>query len=253
MSVIEIDDRAGSRDLVKHPPLDEFGRLCRLGSGDVCFTGNGPEGVVLIGIEVKSIFDLVSSIATGRLQGTQFPGMFVDYDRVYLLYYGAYRPSPKNWIIQVPRGQTARWTNCKLGKKREIPWSYVEKFLMTAASRGVEMKHVLDVREAAVWIHYLQGWWDKPWDEHKSFEGVVDRSAYASLPRVGGKRMSDQMISMVRIAMALPGLGKERAIAAADHFESIGAMVNASEAQWLDVDGVGKVIAQSVCRAVQGW
>ena len=70
-----IDDRAGSRDLIKYEPVRSTGELCRLDSADVCLTGNGPNDAVLIGVEVKSIWDLISSINTGRLQATQIPAM----------------------------------------------------------------------------------------------------------------------------------------------------------------------------------
>jgi hypothetical protein len=78
--------------------------LSTLSSGDVSFIGEGTHGPISIGIEVKSISDLITSIQTGRLQDTQIiNGMLNDYDIEgrWILHYGLYRPSPKDGTVQV--------------------------------------------------------------------------------------------------------------------------------------------------------
>jgi len=59
-----IDDRAGSQDLIRYSPLDSTSELTRLDAGDALITGNGPDDSILtIGIELKTIADLLSSTA----------------------------------------------------------------------------------------------------------------------------------------------------------------------------------------------
>lgn len=93
--MILVDDRAGSRDLVKHPPLDDpsVAELTRLDSGDVCFVGHGPHGESVVGVELKSVSDLLSSRQNGRLQGVdgQIPEMLTGYDERWIVTYGTYR------------------------------------------------------------------------------------------------------------------------------------------------------------------
>src|SRR3990167_1311571 len=100
--MILVDNRAGSVDLAKYPVLQPM-TLCQLDSGDVCFSGHGPDGDESIGIELKSIDDLVGSLDTGRMQ-TQLRRMTVDYTRVYLLFYGEYREGSDGALQQFRKG-----------------------------------------------------------------------------------------------------------------------------------------------------
>lgn len=76
-------------------------QLCTLNSGDVAIPGNGPSGPVLVGVEVKTFSDLISSMDSGRLQATQIPLMYEDYpDERWILVIGDYRPSPTDNALQ---------------------------------------------------------------------------------------------------------------------------------------------------------
>jgi ERCC4-type nuclease len=266
-----IDDRAGSRELVRYPPLTDTAHLCRLDAGDVLITGNGPDDALLVGIEVKSIWDLLSSINTGRLQATQLPGMLAAYDINWLLYYGQYRAGTGG-ALEIPgRGRSTRvgkrkgkgagagkplrttsstprttWRTLKLGK-RPVPYGYLEGFLFDLAAMGVCVKHTRDVREAAVWLGCLERWWSKPWGKHKGMRTLDNSQGLSLMPGI-----DDDERLRAKVAAALPGIGFERAVAAAKYFGSVSALVNAGEREWAQVPGVGKVIAKAVTRAVRG-
>jgi hypothetical protein len=242
--VILVDDRAGSRDLVDHPPLDTLGELCRLESADVCFPGNGPgDDPVLIGIEVKSLDDLISSIDTGRLQGTQIPAMLAEYDVNWLLYHGTYRPGIQTPSLQTWRGQ---WRGYTLGK-RPVPYGYLESFLLTLTAAGLHVKHVADARTASAWVGVLHRWWTKPWAKHRGFHAFDQSGAVSLMPG-----MTDEVHLRARVAAQLPGVGFTRAVAAARHFPTVHAMINATPAEWATIPGIGKVIAKAVEAAVRG-
>lgn len=238
-SSILIDDRAGSSDLIVHPPLSSLGSLCRLDSGDVCFTGNGPGNQpTLVGVEVKTVLDLIASCNNGRLQARQIPRMLDDYDVVYLLYYGVYRPSVRGEDLQIRKGK--RWVGYRIGK-RTVPYGYVEQMLMTLSALGVRIKHVHDTREAAKWLGELHRWWSKKWEEHRGLK-VFDNSRQPSMmPGVDRETMVKAMV-----ASQLPGVGYKRAMAAARYFASIREMVNAGAEEWEKVEGVGKVVGKAV-------
>lgn len=241
-SPLFIDDRAGSCDLMRYEPVRSIGELCRLESGDAMAVGNGANGPVLVGVEVKSLYDLISSAETGRLQATQIPAMLTTYDVNWLLYFGAYRIGICD-RLETRRGRD--WRPVKLGS-RECPYGYVEGIVFDLAMLNVHTRHVSDMREAAVWLGRLHRWWTKPWDKHKGMR-VLDKSHGVSLM----PHMDAATLQRVKIANALPGIGFERAMAAADHFVSVRGMINADVGEWEEVEGIGKVIAKAVVEAVK--
>ncbi len=257
---ILVDDRAGSKDLVKHPPLDTLGQLCRLHSGDVCFQGNGSAGPVLVGIEVKSVLDLLASLNTGRLQATQLPRMMADYDVNWLLYYGTYRPNPKSGALQIRkrvkgRGPVPVWVDYSIGAK-VVPYGYHEAFLVSPSftQTGVLSKRVFDLAEAAYWIGVLYRTWQRPYSSHKSMR-TFDKSREVSVPG-----MDTKTEVRAKMCSAWPGVGYEKAVAIAMHFTSARAMVNAGVEELAEVQmpadkngrrsRVGKVVAKAIVEVV---
>lgn len=236
-----IDDRAGSRDLMKHfdPTIAD---LCRLEFGDAMICGNGANGPLTIGVEVKSISDLLQSANTGRLAGHQLPGLLTLYDVPYLLYFGSYRPGDDG-KLEVRRG--AEWRHFRLGL-HSVPYIYLESFLMDVSATGVRLQHVYDAREAAIWLMCLHRWWSKQWTEHKGlkqFDGSKDGSLLPGLDAATELK--------ARLAMQLPGIGFDRALKVAAHFDTAVSMVNADWQDWEMVPKIGKVIAKSVWEALR--
>ena len=239
-----IDDRAGSKELVLHPPLNKTGELCRLEAGDAMIVGNGPDGPLLIGVEVKSIFDLISSINTGRLQGTQIPGMLRDYDVSWLLHYGRYRVCPVTGALQILRKNNS-WVSHKIGE-RAVPYGYLEKWLLTANALGIHIKRVITEAEAAAWIGCLDRWWSKPWEKHRGMHSFDNSGDLGLLPT-----MDPATKLRAKVAAQLPGVGFKRAIDVAKHFGSVSAMIGASIKDWEEIPGVGRVIARAAWEAVR--
>ena len=85
--LLYIDPREGSKKL-----LTRFGDECesvRMDAGDVAFFGNGPDDQVWwIGIEYKTLEDIMACIKTGRFTGTQLPRMMKQFDLCFLLVEG---------------------------------------------------------------------------------------------------------------------------------------------------------------------
>jgi ERCC4-type nuclease len=97
--VITIDRRTGSGELLPLFPKGVAELGC-LEYGDFAWIGKGPEGLPLaIGVERKQIHDLVNSMASGRLQAHQLPGMINTYKISYLVIEGIWRPCPTTDII----------------------------------------------------------------------------------------------------------------------------------------------------------
>lgn len=237
-----VDDRAGSRDLIKYEPLKSYGELCRLESADVVMTGNGPDNTELtVAVEVKSIWDLLSSASTGRLQATQVPAMLEQYDVSWLLYYGGHRVARDGMLEVFKNG---RWQTLRLGS-RPVPSGYVEALMLDMTTVGVHVHRTYDVAEAVQWLGVLHRWWAKPWEKHHGMH-TLDKSRDVSLM----PGMTRGTLQKAKVAAALPGVGFERAVAAARHFRSVREMVNADAREWCVVPGIGKVVAKAVTVAV---
>lgn len=236
-----IDDRAGSKELVEWLPPETS--LCRLDFGDALIVGNGPTGPVTVGVEVKSIHDLMSSMNTGRLAAHQLPGLLDAYDVTWLLCYGPYR-SGKGGALEILSGKG--WKGFRVGKNL-VPYGYLEQFLFDVQATGCRFKHVYDAEEAARWLACLHRWFSKPWEAHKGlkqFDNSKDRSLLPGL--------SSEQDLIARVAKELPGIGFDRAQTVAGHFGSVTDMVLAEVPDWVQIPGIGKVIAKAVVNAVRG-
>lgn len=233
-----VDDRAGSKDLMAHACIRDIGSLTRLESADVAFTGNGPDDSLLIGIELKSISDLVSSIGTGRLPASQVPAMLDTYDVSYLLHYGSYRADPISGVLQV--AHRGRWLDHRVGS-RSVPYGWLMSMLTTFMGAGMRIVRVTDLTEAAAWIAAQYRWWQKPWSDHRGLH-TFDKSTHIGLrPDID----SDTLLR-ARVAAQLPGVGYDRAIQVARHFTSVRDMMCAGSKRWAEIPGIGRVIADGV-------
>lgn len=240
--------------------------MCRLSSGDLSFIGNGPDGPLMVGIELKSVSDLISSLQSGRLQDTQLGGMLNDYQEIWLLIYGRYRPSPKDGItLQVYREGNAKrhsgWYDYTFSGSQPMKYGYVEAALSSPSlSRsGILVKRVETIEEAAAWCGVIYRSWTKKWHEHKLLR-TIDRSSSSLVPASNG--MDDRMRQRLDFAMAFRGcgLGYERSLAVAKHFGSPIEMFTASEEEWANISvksesgrvfKLGPVLAKSVKGAIR--
>ena len=135
--MIFVDDRVGSRELMRYLP-PQLAELTRLQFGDAMWLGNGPDGPLHIGVEIKAIGDMLKSIVDGRFAGHQLPGLLRDFHVVYLIVEGKYRPQKDTGLLQIPWRST--WVDADFGAKR---WMHrdLDGFLST-----MEMKFAIKIR-----------------------------------------------------------------------------------------------------------
>jgi len=213
--------------------------------GDAMLTGHGPGGsTITVGVEVKSLSDLLSSIATGRLGATQIPRMLRAFDYAFLLYYGGYRPGPSNNQLQIRRGK--QWKQFRIGR-RPVPYSYLEGFLITAQMfTPLRVIHVHDVFEVACWLRVLDHWLEKRWEAHKALS-VFDKSG-----RVSSLPNADPVEEQIaRTAASFPAIDFVKGWKIAKHFESVEDFIDATESRLREVPGIGPVISRSTRQAIR--
>jgi hypothetical protein len=255
-----IDDRAGSKDL--KPYLDRLrvpNQLTQLEFGDVALLGRGPEdNWVRVGVEYKSLSDVLKCITTGRFAGHQLPGMFRrsilsdgtalrEYDVTWLLIYGVWRVDPNSGVIQTPHkvGGKTEWRQISLGGRGYMGRD-LDGFLLTLTQQsGIRIAKVGSEFEAASWIGALYKWWTgKSWDEHRSLQ-TFDLSG-PLLGQILAPRFAR------RVAKELPGVGWVKSQRVVEHFGCVTNMVLADEREWSQVPGIGKVLARRICDALHG-
>ena len=225
--MIRVDDRVGSIELL--PKLREYGVKAvkeRLQYGDFSWTGNGPKGTSSIAVERKRIHDLIDSIVSKRLSGHQLPGMAAEYDYVYLLVEGLWRPGSSG-ELETRNGQ---WS---AEHSSGLSYRSVNSFLNTLEVKaGVIVRRTWADVETAEVIVDLYRWWQEPWDKHQSHSMV-----YAPAEGGQGRRFTlnpRRITQLEKVAMQFPTLDS-RAQFVATRFKSVVEFVSATESELAEV------------------
>lgn len=239
--MILVDDRIGSADLMGH--LRHWHLPCemtRLEYGDAAFVGNGPNGPIPIGVEIKTVHDALACMSDGRFSGRQLPGLVATYERVWLFVEGWYKPDFSTGLL-LRAGEHRR--ELSLGHRRFM-YRDLDNWLTTMEVFGnLRVRRTGDRVETARGLADLYGWWTaKAFAEHKSHLAVhEERPDVALFVRPTTARM---------IAMQLPGVGFSKSQAVVAKFGTVERMVHATIKEWAEVDGIGGTMADRIYRAL---
>lgn len=144
--------------------------------------------------------------------------------------------------------KVARWGK---PKRWQRTWTYeaVMSWERSAERAGFHVVHTAGRPTTVRWLKALHDNWSKAWDEHNSFFGIRLKELPADFDPLNSFMVKvDRKMKVAK--SLLEGIGDERAKAAAAHFRSVRAMVNADEREWFLVDGFGKKLAASVVAEV---
>jgi ERCC4-type nuclease len=232
--MITIDRRQGSGDLLRHFPAGR-GSLGDLEFGDFSFIGKGPQGVpVFIGVERKTLADLISSASSGRLQGHQLPGMLSSYNYCYLVLEGV-------WTVK--DGDLQHWRRGKWSRVGGMSARGLHSLLNTLSTiAGFQVVRTDNPQNTVSWLLDLADWWGKPYDRHRGHLG------FQVEPRPSTLLSKPNLVR--RVAKELPGVGWERSKAVADHFGSVWHMVTSNQDEWRTIPGIGKTMSASIVDAL---
>lgn len=238
-----VDPRAGSKELIE--PLRAAGlpvEETTLQFGDVAWVGRGENNqTIACGLEHKKLPDLVQSLATDRLAGHQLTGMLKTYERCYLVIEGEWDTDDNGRVI-VP----SKFRKMKAPLKGAPLSSVLESRVWTLEHRGgLRVRWTRNQKETIRHVSTLYRCWvDRALDQHSSHLAVYAADLDRTLL---------EPISLKRqIASQLPGIGYKKSRAVDEHFPSLWAMVNASETDWADVEGVGTTLAKKLVAACRG-
>ncbi len=236
-----VERRAGSKDLLL--PLLRAGldaELTDMEFGDVAFTGKGEGDVpVDVGVEFKTLSDLVSSIRTGRLAGHQLPGMQRTYaPYAWLVVEGLWRADSHGHVTTY-KGKARGWATLP----GRMTVSELEKTLLTYQLCGGVHVRYTDSRAATVsFLSALYRWFtDRSLDAHTSH--LV---AYHAPPI--------RPVSAFRqTATTLPGVGYRLSQAVEAFFGGrLDRAFSAHEEEWAKIDGLGPKTARAIVQHIKG-
>jgi len=252
--VLLIDPRVGSVDLLPH--LQKFDIPCRtepLEYGDFVFTGHGPGGTTrTYAFERKRLLtgDMIRSMRDGRLSGHQLIGLLDTYHSIHLIVEGIYRPG-RDGILEYLKGN--RFVPADNGR---IMYRELDAFLTTLSQIcGVQVLRSTSDYETAVMLATRYLWSQKPWESHRGHLALHDNTPAWERLSAGVVRPTVRLIKpslLRRVANQIDKIGWEKSKLVAEHFRSVRAMANAEAAEWRRIDGVGKTIADSVVKQLNG-
>lgn len=241
-----VDMRDGSNALL--PALKKAGLPAepanpQLAFGDLFFMGRGIKGApVSIGIEHKTIGDLVNSLRTCRLQGHQLPGMKAAlvgekplYDFAYLVIEGE--------ILYDKAGRLLR----RKGRRDFTPME--GGFTLNELIKRVNVMHMcgglnpvwsVDRNFTIQWIGATyQCWTNKSLSDHTSHLAIYEPPTIVPLTL------------LQRMAALLPGIGYKKAKVVGRYFHTPLEMAKASEKDWLKIEGIGNELARKAVQTLQ--
>lgn len=239
--MILIDSRVGSVELA--PLITAPSITCTLEYADFAWAGHGPDGQVDVGVERKTLPDLISSMTTGRLSGHQMIGLTQNYSWVYILVEGIWKPDPTTGVLMSLGGRGA-WTPVTQGSRQFMARDIYNFLNSLHVMCGAVVVTTSGRAESAKWLDSCHGWWSREWHSHKSHKQYHTPTAPVVLVKPN---------TVVRVANQLvEGIGWERAKALGEKFKTVRELVSASYADFLMVPGIGKALAEKLHAAVAG-
>lgn len=238
--MILVAHEKGSKELA--PLITKYGvksQITTLPFGDFAFDGNGPTGPVSIGVERKTLHDLLSCIDDARYGGFQKVGMEELYGIKYLLVEGMWKPHDQNGYLMEGNYKGQWWM-----VKPYTMYSKMRRYLFSVAHAGVTVIYTRDMEQSAYDLCEMYHYYQKPWDKHTSLL-QIPTPHIASL-------MSHPSVCQYW-AFALKGIGQQYSEEAARLFNHTPLKLALSNMEdWTKIRGVGKTIAAKVLRQIRG-
>lgn len=242
--MIIVDLKRGSIEL--KPELERLGMKTEradLQFGDFAFEGNGPDGIISIGIERKTLHDMLSCIDDARYSGHQRIGMKNMYTLSVLMLEGHWKPHDGSGLLMEGFSGGLSYGYCKHNNSR-VAYSKLKRYLFSVALSGVLVDYSRDpfhtAFNVAEWFHYFQ----KPWRLH---------TALRELPKVAIPTLNQRPSLVRKWAFDIDGVGEKLSEIAAQRFKTPIHLAMADEREWLAIPGVGVKSAQQIVRDVNGY
>lgn len=239
--MLHLDPRTGSKLLL--PTLQAMGLPVVLADpqlpfADAAFVGCGPSGEVSIGVERKTVSEILEAQVDPhkRFLGGQLPGLVSHYDYRWLFVEGEWTTDRHGWLETYPASQHPRLAR------------QIHGLLTSLEVRcGLRWRHTRNPRETALMLGNLYRWWQTPWDQHGSYKAVGDLDADVDTAFFRGK-----VKPVEQHARLLPGVRGILAKRIAARFLTVAAMTGATNADWRSIKGIGAEKAAAITKHLCG-
>lgn len=238
--MILVDSRVGSRELL--PFIDRIGPQCELATlefGDACFEGNGPDGRIGIGVERKTLPDLLNCIDDARYSAHQRPGMMQMYQKSILMVEGVWKPDTNTgYLMECIR--TLTWQPLRY-RTQMTTYSKLFRYIFSLQMAGQCVIITRDMEHTAYNICECYQWWQKRWQDHTS----LLETQKLNMPSLTGKP------SLVRRwAAELDGVGVKHSMEAERIFRTPSELARSDESDWITIPGIGAKLARSIIKQI---
>lgn len=242
LPVILIDSRIGSKELI--PYVRRVGckvEEAQLEYGDACFEGNGPNGKVVIGIERKTLGDILNCIDDARYSAHQRPGMAAMYQRSILMIEGIWKPdTTSGYMMSLIRG--INWSAFRY-RSRMVPYNKLFRYLLSIQLTGTIVIITQDIEHTAFNICECFYYFQKRWEDHTALLATQT----LNIPDL---RIKPSLLR--RWAAQLEGIGVKNSMAAEKIFTTPYDLARGDEMDWCRIPGVGPKVAKRIVRSIHG-
>lgn len=205
--------------------------------GDYQFLGGVPGGYGMIGVERKTISDLISSIKDGRLAGRQIPGLAQTCQVYFLLVEGIWKENHRGYVSML---QGKNWIDFQMKANS------LRGFLISASclmgARIIRTQSRLDTSKT---LDSLFNWFQKDWEDHRSAQVL------AATPEGPAADLGVGLSLVGRMVSQIPGIGYEKALKVSQEFKTPKEMMDAKVTDWQGVPGIGRKLAAACWDAIR--
>src|ERR1700675_1298694 len=239
-AMILVDSRVGSKELV--PFIQRIGvsvQLATLEYGDACFEGHGPQGGICVGIERKTLSDMLNCIDDARYAAHQRPGMKAMYGYSIVMIEGVWKPdSATGYLMECIR--TLEWRPFRY-RTQMTRYSKLFRFLMTLQLAGTGVMITRDMEHTAYNITECFSYFQKRWEDHTS----LLETQKLNMPSLNGRP------SLVRRwAAEIDGVGVKGSMEADKMFRTPYELASSDSFVWIKAPGMGAKSARSIVRQI---
>lgn len=213
--------------------------------GDFCFEGRGPKGDILIGIERKTLSDIMHCIDDARYSAHQKVGMEQMYGKSFLLVEGVWAMGSPPFYqgVLITSRDGSSWGPFRYRSKK-VMYSKLYRYLISVSLSGVATTYSRNMHHTACNVVEMYHYFQKRWQDHTS---LLETQKLA-IPQLSGHP------SLCRMwAADIKDIGVKFSMDAERMFKTPVRLANSEERDWLQIQGVGPKTARQVIREIQGW
>jgi ERCC4-type nuclease len=240
--IILVDGRTGSKELI--PYLQRISvnvkiEQATLEYGDACFEGNGPMGRIAIGIERKTLSDLLNCVDDARYSAHQRPGMMAMYQFSILMVEGVWKQdSVTGYLMECVR--TLEWRPFRY-RTQMVRYSKLFRYLLSLQVAGTTVITTRDMEQTAYNILECYHWFSKRWEDHTS----LLETQKLNMPSLNGRPTLVR-----RWASELDGVGVKLGMEAEKRFKTAYDLSQSDESDWVKIEGIGAKLARSIIQQI---